>query len=144
MPSPIPPISPYPTMTSQYWPSHTPSAETRKPVEKQTVEMNIAQRGPLRSTAVPNTAADTPSITIPSVNGRAVKRAGRRISLEHRGRKGVLENAPGVGLPDREVDRQSRGRDQPPAPAGGRDDALTLQETGGHGSSLATTSNTTA
>jgi hypothetical protein len=72
MPSPIPPIRPYPTMTSQYWPMDTPKAETRKPVEKQSIDMNMAQRGPLRSTAVPNTAADTPSITIPSVNGSAV------------------------------------------------------------------------
>src|SRR5918997_5544505 len=59
-------------MTIQYWPIDTPSADTRNPVQKHTIEMNIAQRGPLRSTAVPNTAADTPSITMPRVNGRAV------------------------------------------------------------------------
>src|SRR5919199_1616510 len=59
-------------MTIQYWPIATPSADTRKPVEKQIIEMNMAQRGPLRSTAVPKTAAETPSITMPSVNGRAV------------------------------------------------------------------------
>jgi hypothetical protein len=34
--------------------------------------MNMAQRGPLRSTLVPNSAADRPSITIPSVNGSAL------------------------------------------------------------------------
>src|SRR5687767_7963264 len=60
-------------MTSQYWPIQTPNAETRKPAEKQSVAMNIAQRGPSRATAVPNTAADTPSMTMPRVNGSAVR-----------------------------------------------------------------------
>src|SRR3981189_196126 len=43
---------------------NAPSAETRKPVEKHTIDTNIAQRGPLRSTRVPPKAADRPSITI--------------------------------------------------------------------------------
>jgi hypothetical protein len=46
----------------------------RKPLQKQHIEMNMAQRGPLRSTLVPNSAADRPSITIPSVNGSALAR----------------------------------------------------------------------
>ena len=34
--------------------------------------MNIAQRGPLRSTCVPSTAAESPSITMPSWKGSAL------------------------------------------------------------------------
>ena len=41
-----------------------PSAATRKPADQQQAETNIALRGPLRSTQVPPTAADSPSITI--------------------------------------------------------------------------------
>ena len=33
--------------------------------------MSIAQRGPLRSTVVPSTAAESPSITMPSWKGSA-------------------------------------------------------------------------
>jgi hypothetical protein len=49
-----------------------PSAESRKPDEKQIRATVIAQRGPLRSTSVPPNAADRPSITMPSWNGRAL------------------------------------------------------------------------
>ena len=41
-----------------------PSAPTRKPAPQQQAATNIALRGPLRSTHVPPTAADRPSITI--------------------------------------------------------------------------------
>jgi len=41
-----------------------PSAATRKPLDQNTAETNIALRGPLFSTHVPPTAADNPSITI--------------------------------------------------------------------------------
>ena len=41
-----------------------PSAPTRNPVPQKQAEVNIALRGPLRSTQVPITAADSPSITI--------------------------------------------------------------------------------
>lgn len=40
-------------------------------MEKQTAEMHIAQRGPLRSTSVPPNAADSPSITMASWKGSA-------------------------------------------------------------------------
>src|SRR4051795_8882840 len=41
-----------------------PREPTRKPVTQKQAEVNIAARGPLRSTQVPNRAADRPSITI--------------------------------------------------------------------------------
>ena len=41
-----------------------PSAPTRKPAAQKQAETNIALRGPLRSTQVPPTAADSPSMTI--------------------------------------------------------------------------------
>ena len=72
MPRPIPPTKPYPTTTSQYCSIDTPTAEIRNPLQKQHIEMNMAQRGPLLSTLVPNSAADRPSITMPSVNGIAL------------------------------------------------------------------------
>src|SRR5579859_2819295 len=39
-----------------------PAAATRKPPPKQTAETIIALRGPTRSSHLPNTAAETPSI----------------------------------------------------------------------------------
>ena len=42
----------------------TPRALTTNPSDQQQPETNIALRGPLRSTHVPPTAADRPSITI--------------------------------------------------------------------------------
>ncbi len=41
-----------------------PTAATRKPVAHSTAATNIAARGPLRSTQVPKTAAERPSITM--------------------------------------------------------------------------------
>ena len=41
-----------------------PSAPTRKPLDQKRAATNIAARGPWRSTQVPITAADSPSITI--------------------------------------------------------------------------------
>ena len=41
-----------------------PSAATRNPADQKQAEVNIAARGPLRSTQVPATAAESPSITI--------------------------------------------------------------------------------
>ena len=41
-----------------------PRPPTRKPRTQKTAEVNIAARGPLRSTHVPNRAAETPSMTI--------------------------------------------------------------------------------
>ena len=49
-----------------------PPAEIRKPAEKHTVDTNIAQRGPRRSTIVPPNAAERPSMTIASWKGSAV------------------------------------------------------------------------
>src|SRR5690606_12503166 len=72
MPRPIPPTKPYPSTTSQYCRVATPSAERRKPEEEHTIDTNIAHRGPLRSTSVPPKAADSPSMTMPSWNGRAL------------------------------------------------------------------------
>ena len=72
MPSPIPPRNPYPTTTSQYWFRYSPTPDTRKPPEKNTVATAIAQRGPFASTRVPNSAADSPSMMMPTVNGRAL------------------------------------------------------------------------
>ena len=42
----------------------TPSAPMKNPLDQQRAAMNIAARGPARSTQVPNTAADRPSITM--------------------------------------------------------------------------------
>jgi hypothetical protein len=50
MPRPIPPTTPYPRTTSQYCLVDTPRAEMRNPLLKQHIEMNMAQRGPRRST----------------------------------------------------------------------------------------------
>ena len=41
-----------------------PSAPTRKPAAQKQAAVNIDLRGPTRSTQVPRTAADRPSITI--------------------------------------------------------------------------------
>ena len=41
-----------------------PSEPTRKPTDQKTAAVNMAARGPLRSTQVPNAAAESPSITI--------------------------------------------------------------------------------
>ncbi|TDO44161.1 hypothetical protein EV643_117184 [Kribbella sp. VKM Ac-2527] len=41
-----------------------PRAPTAKPVAQKQADTNIALRGPFRSTQVPPTAADRPSITI--------------------------------------------------------------------------------
>ncbi len=41
-----------------------PSEPTRKPPAQNSAAVNIARRGPPESTQVPNTAAETPSITI--------------------------------------------------------------------------------
>ena len=41
-----------------------PSEPTRKPVTQKQAEVNIAARGPLRSTQVPKTAAERPSMTM--------------------------------------------------------------------------------
>jgi hypothetical protein len=41
-----------------------PSEPTRKPTDQQIAATNIAARGPLRSTQVPKTAAESPSMTM--------------------------------------------------------------------------------
>ena len=41
-----------------------PTEPTRNPVTQKTAEVAIAARGPLRSTHLPKTAADSPSMTI--------------------------------------------------------------------------------
>ena len=64
MPSPMPPMTPYPRYSSQSWPVAIPSAPTPNPAAQKHAAVNIAARGPLRSTHVPITAADRPSITI--------------------------------------------------------------------------------
>ncbi len=64
MPSPMPPITPYPRYTSHSWSAAIPAAATMKPVLQKQAAVNIAARGPLRSTQVPATAAERPSITI--------------------------------------------------------------------------------
>src|SRR5262245_31729257 len=51
---------------------NSPNAEIRNPLTKQADATAIAQRGPLASTLVPNSAADSPSMMIPSVNGSAL------------------------------------------------------------------------
>ena len=57
-PRPIPPTKPYPTTTSQYCSIDTPTAEMRNPLQKQHIEMNMAQRGSLLSTLLPNRGMD--------------------------------------------------------------------------------------
>ncbi len=64
-PSPIPPIRPMPSQTSQSWWTYTPSAPTRKPPPQQRAATSPALRGPARSSQPPNRAADSPSITMP-------------------------------------------------------------------------------
>jgi hypothetical protein len=41
-----------------------PSEPTRKPETQKTAEVNIAARGPFRSTQVPKRAAESPSMTM--------------------------------------------------------------------------------
>src|SRR6202020_3187522 len=60
-------------MISHIWPISAATAATSKPPQKHKVATNIAQRGPRLSTAVPKTAADMPSMTMPKVNGMALK-----------------------------------------------------------------------
>ncbi len=57
-----------------------PTAETRKPEDQKIAATNIAARGPLRSTQVPNSAAETPSITMASekMNPTAVRLESKR------------------------------------------------------------------
>ena len=64
MPSPMPPTTPYPRYTSHNCDVATPSAPMANPPDQHTAAANIAARGPARSTQVPNTAADRPSITM--------------------------------------------------------------------------------
>lgn len=61
-------------MMSHIWPSSDAAAEISNPPQKHDSATTIAHRGPLRSTAVPKAAADTPSMTMPSVNGMALIR----------------------------------------------------------------------
>jgi len=42
----------------------TPRALTKNPLDQQSAAVNIAARGPARSTQVPKTAAERPSITM--------------------------------------------------------------------------------
>jgi hypothetical protein len=64
MPSPIPPMKPYPRYTSHSCVVAMPREPIRKPVHQKQAAVNIALRGPTRSTQVPITAAETPSITM--------------------------------------------------------------------------------
>ena len=64
MPRPMPPMTPYPRYSTQSWLVAMPSAPTRNPVDQNTAETSIALRGPFRSTQVPPTAADSPSMTM--------------------------------------------------------------------------------
>ena len=50
----------------------SPAEPTSQPPQKQHIAANIAMRGPLRSTQVPKIAAESPSTTMPMVNGRAL------------------------------------------------------------------------
>lgn len=72
MPRPMPPTKPYPRTISQNCPVAAPSAESRKPEEKQTRATVMAHRGPRRSTSVPPKAAESPSMTMPSWKGSAL------------------------------------------------------------------------
>ena len=99
-----------------------PSAEIRKPDEKQTRATVIAQRGPLRSTRVPPNAADRPEHDDGELEGQRALRAAEA----ERGFERRLEHAPGVGLADGEVDGERGGRDEPAAPARGCDGGLMI------------------
>ena len=54
------------------------------------------------------------------------------IVRQHRGGERGLEHAPGVGLADREVDRQRRRWNQPATPSRRRDRPLPSKKSGGH------------
>ena len=49
-----------------------PAAPTRNPAAQQQAAVNIAFRGPTRSTQVPKTAADNPSITMAIENTKPI------------------------------------------------------------------------
>src|SRR5437899_732510 len=106
-------------MTSQYWPSATPAAEIRKPTEKHVLATAIAQRGPRWSTAVPNSAAETPSITMPSVNGRALSVPAQLLPLSSVLLKGSLNTLHAYAWPiARWMDRAAGGISQRLQPGG--------------------------
>ena len=130
MPSPIPPMKPYPRYTSHSWSVATPSAPIAKPLDQHTAAVNIALRGPTRSTHVPSTAADRPSITM-----AMLKMAPIAVRLESKcSTSGFLNTLKRVDLADREMNREGRRRDQPTVVATRRDRPLTIQERQAHAS----------
>ena len=60
----MPPNTPYPKYTRPMLCSDTPAAATRKPPPKQQAEVNIALRGPTRSSHLPKVAAERPRKTM--------------------------------------------------------------------------------
>ena len=88
--------------------------------------MNIAARGPLRSTQVPNDGRRQPEHHDRDREDDPDRgQAGVEV-LDQRG----LVDAGRVGLPDAQVDGERRRRDQPPVEPGLGDDALAGQEAG--------------
>src|SRR5829696_7102540 len=101
-----------------------PSAPTRKPETQNTAAVNMAARGPFRSTHVPNTAAESPSITIAIEKMIPIAgQAGVEVVDQ-----GGLVDAGRVGLADAQVDGEGRRRDEPSVESRLRDDALAGQE----------------
>ncbi len=105
-------------------PSASPAEPISQPPQKQHIAANMAARGPLRSTQVPKIAADTPEDDDADGERQRAQGAGDAERTFQR----VLEDAPGVGRADRQVDRQRCGWHQPTAPPGRGDDAVPAEK----------------
>ena len=79
--------------------------------------MNIALRGPTRSSHAPNTAADSPRKTIAMLNTQPIvlsfQSSGADVVIPISREQRKIEHAERVRLPDREMDRQRRRRNEP-------------------------------
>src|SRR6185437_14884955 len=103
-----------------------PRAPTRKPTDQKQAAVNMDLRGPTRSTQVPATAADNPSITIAIENTMPIWVFPVSKFLTR-----PFLDAGRVSLADTQVDRQGGWRNEPAVEAGTRDAAFPVEE-GGH------------
>ncbi len=137
----MPPITPYPSRRSANWWSWTPAAATRKkPVPKQRAETNIALRGPTpiepaaedrrREAQEDDGDAEHPA------QGAELPVAVHGLGDAERLAQRQVEDAEGIGLADRKMNRQGCGRDEPTVEAWGCDGPAAVEEReSGHGRS---------
>ena len=103
-----------------------------KPPPKQSAATAMVLRGPTRSTQRPKTAAEAPRKKIAMLKIQAscgcVQSLGAGAVMPMAFVSGKFENAEGVDLPDREVNREGGGRNQPAAKSRAGDGAFAIEE----------------